>query len=115
MVTFPSVGSTGQNSSAGTISLTTSNQTVVAGSSIYVQVAMYGTSLSTPTLTDARGGAFMLLANGSTATTGVYLWVFRRTSPVPSSTAYNVVVIPSSSYSSIVVIAVEVRTTGVAT
>ena len=70
MVTLPSVGSTGQNSSSGTSSLTTSNQTVVTGSAIYVQVAMYGSSLSTPTISDDSGGAFKLLANGNTASPG---------------------------------------------
>lgn len=111
-MTLPSVGSTGQNSSNGSGSLQTSNQAVVAGSAIYVQVAMYGTSLSTPTLADSQGGTFKLLTNGSTATMGVYLWIFRRTSPVSSSTTYNVTAVPSSSSSSIEVIAIEVLNDG---
>ena len=106
----PSVGTASGASSSGTTSLTTPNQSVSPGAIVYVQVAMYGAGLATPTVSDVQTGRYVLLriaSNGS-----VCIWVFRRVAPVSASSSFNVTVTPSSSSSPLEVVSIEVVNDG---
>lgn len=96
MVASPKVGTAaGISYSTGTSSATTPSQVVTVGQTVYVQVAMYGTGLSAPSVTDSETGAYSVLASGHNGS--VYLWVFRRNMPVTSSGTFTTTVTPSSS------------------
>jgi hypothetical protein len=108
---FPAVGSSkGNASTTGSSPISISGLTVSAGSGLYVQVAMLGTGLTTPTVTDSQNGVYNLLQSGHNGS--VYLWVFRRSSPVSSSTAFSTTVTPSSGTVPIEIMAVEVLNDG---
>ncbi len=77
---------------------------------MYMQVAMYGSSLSNPTVADSQSGGWKLLRSGSLGS--VWLWVFRRMSPVSASSSFTVTVTPSSSTSPIEIVAIEVLNDG---
>src|ERR1700688_670936 len=110
MATTPAIGTVKGISSAGAPSVATPSQTVLEGGSIYVQVAMFGTGLTAPTVADAQGGVYNLLLGGANGS--VYLWVFRRSAALRSSTTFTVTVTPSSSTSSIEVLSIEVLDDG---
>jgi hypothetical protein len=70
---------------------------VVVGSGMYVHVAMYaaGGGPTQPGVTDIEGGLYNLIASGSSGP--IYMWVFRRATPLTTSTSFTVTVTPSSS------------------
>jgi hypothetical protein len=68
---------------------------------------MYGTGLTTPSVTDSESGQYYLLINGSNGS--IRLWVFRRHAPVPlASSSFQITVTPSSSSAPIEIMAVAV-------
>ncbi len=107
MAIFPSFQSQADNFSNGASTITTANLTVAPGCEVYVQVAMYGSGLTTPGVTDTESGQYYLLNGGNNGS--IYLWVFRRHAPVPvSSSSFQVTAMPSSSSDPIVIMAVAV-------
>jgi hypothetical protein len=96
--------------SSGSPSLSTPAQAVSTGSSMYVQVAMFGSSLTEPTVADNQSGSYALIFGGAYGR--VNMWVFRRTSGLSESTSFIVTVTPSSSTSPIEVAAISVLNDG---
>jgi hypothetical protein len=109
MPSAPSVGSVAGASSNGTSTLTTPAQAVDQNSTVVVQVAMYGSSLSVSSITDTQSGRYSLLASGHNGS--VWLFVYRRTN-VASSATFTVSVTPSSASVPIEVEVIELRNDG---
>jgi hypothetical protein len=101
----PPVGTVSGISSAGASSVATPSQSVLDGGVIYLQVAMRGSGLTTPTVSDNQSGNYELLRSGHKGT--IFLWVFARKTPVSGSTSFTVTVTPSSNSSPIEAVAIE--------
>lgn len=106
----PTVGSVANASGGSSTSFSTAAQSVATGGVIYVQIATYNSSSGTPTVGDTQGGTYFLLSNGVIGS--ISLWIFRRNSPVNSSTSFQVnLTVPSSTTASLVA-AIEVINDG---
>jgi hypothetical protein len=93
----PSVlSSSGTYASPGVAALSTPAQNVIEGAVVYVQVAVYGTGpFTAPSISDSQAGVYGTpLASGNQGS--LYLWVFRRTSPIASPSANFVVTVSTS-------------------
>jgi hypothetical protein len=110
MATRPSVDDISGVSSSGAASVTTPAQSVTSGSIGYVQIAMYGSGLTNPSVSDSQDGLYELLASGHNSS--IFLWVFRRYSPLASSSSFEVTVTPSSSSAPIEVVSIAVLNDG---
>jgi hypothetical protein len=101
----PLLGTISGASSSGTTSLATPLQTVKAGGTIIVQVAMSGSSLTQPSVTDSQSGSYALQQSGNQG--AIYLWTFAREGTVSMSPSFKVTVTPGSSSSPIEIVAIE--------